>query len=126
MARGRTKRVVGEDDVNADGGAAICYETELWRMADALRSSMDASQGHGTAARHQAALSTTPWPPSNTTTRCSGTCSGASTSIFCPGSPAPRVPFPHRVHRGPKAVPECAVMSLGPYKRLTYRELTHD
>ena len=44
MARGRTKKAVDEDEVNADGSATTGYEAELWRMADSLRGSMDAAE----------------------------------------------------------------------------------
>ena len=42
MARGKTKRP--QDGAKPDNGAAIGYEAELWRMADALRGSMDAAE----------------------------------------------------------------------------------
>ncbi len=48
MARGRLKKPQSDPDANTGAhGATTGYETELWRMADTLRGSMDAAKAYG-------------------------------------------------------------------------------
>ena len=44
MPRGKSKKQQGEKKAGATGGATTGYEAELWKMADALRGSMDAAE----------------------------------------------------------------------------------
>ena len=45
MARGRPRKTPSNPDAKPNGnGANVGYEAQLWRMADALRGSMDAAE----------------------------------------------------------------------------------
>ena len=44
MPRGKSQKQQGEKKAGATGGAITGYEAELWKMADALRGSMDAAE----------------------------------------------------------------------------------